>query len=101
MEKLRPILGSCQEEEISYLWLVSSQNKVSCYYIVLEASLGPSDLTPLIQGLLETSRTFTVTYHKSLKLFLGLIDLIWQEFESIKSPTLENLKLLYPSKVRI
>jgi hypothetical protein len=60
-EELLLILGSSQEEEMSWLWLGDSENRVSHHYIVLEALLGPSDLTPLIQGLLGTFRTFMVT----------------------------------------
>jgi hypothetical protein len=40
--------------------------------------------------------------HKSPNLCLGQIDLIWQEFESITSPTFEILKLLvYLQEIRV
>jgi hypothetical protein len=64
---------------------------------VLEASLGPSDQNPWIQGLLGTCRTFMATprkAHKSPISCLGRIDLIWQEFESTTSPTFGIPKLL-------
>jgi hypothetical protein len=50
-------------------------------------------------------RTFMMTPpmpHKSLKSRLGQIYLIWQEFESITSPTFIFLKLLpYPYETRV
>jgi hypothetical protein len=64
---------------------------------VLEASPGPSDQNPWIQGLLGTSGAFMVIprkAHKSPNSWLGQIDLIWQEFESTTSPTFGILKLL-------
>jgi hypothetical protein len=87
-------------EANSQLWVVPPENRVSGQYIVLEASPlskkivleaspGPSDLNPWIHGLLGPSRTFMVTptkSHKYPKSWLGQIDLIWQEFESITSP---------------
>jgi hypothetical protein len=77
-------------EANSYLLVVPPENRVSGQYIVLEASSGPSDLNPWIQGLLGTSRTFmvsTIKAHKSHKSWLGRIYPIWKEFESITSPT--------------
>jgi hypothetical protein len=79
------------------LWVVPPENRVFGQYIVLEASPGPSDLKPWIQGLLGTSRTFMVTprnIHKSPNSWLGQIDLIRQEFESITSSTFDIPKLL-------
>jgi hypothetical protein len=46
-----------KREAILCLSVVPPKNRISGKYIVLEASLGPSDLTPMIQGLLSSSRT--------------------------------------------
>jgi hypothetical protein len=72
--------------------VVPPENRDPRQYIVLEASPGPSDQNPWVQGLLGTSRTFMVTprkSHESPISWLGRIDLIWQEFESTTSPTFE------------
>jgi hypothetical protein len=100
-----PLGDGSQGEGNSQLCVVPPKGRVSGQYIVLEASPGPSDLIPWIQGLLGTSRSFMVTptkAHKSLKSWLGRIDLIWKEFESITSPNfiIPNL-LLYPSDIRV
>jgi hypothetical protein len=94
---------AAKEESNSHIWVVPPKSRVSGQYIVLEISLGPSDQNPWIQGILGTSRTFMVTprkAHKSPNLWLGRIDLIWQEFESTTSPTFGIPKLfLYPSEI--
>jgi hypothetical protein len=105
VEEPCPLDMAAKGEANSQLWVVPPENRVSGQYIVLEASPGPSDLIPWIQGLLGTSRSFMVTptkAHKSLKSWLGRIDLIWKEFESITSPNfiIPNL-LLYPSDIRV
>jgi hypothetical protein len=88
-------LGCCQGEANSWLWLGALENRVSDQYIVLEASPGLEDL----------SRTFMVTPTKVLKSpksWLGRIGPIWQEFESITSPTFGIPKLLlYASKIGV
>jgi hypothetical protein len=51
MEELLPLLGDCQEEEISWLWLSPSKNRICHLYIVLDTSPKPSDLTPDLRAL--------------------------------------------------
>jgi hypothetical protein len=100
-----PLGDGSQGEENSQLWVVPPESRVSGQYIMLEASPRPSNPIPWIQGLEGSSIIFMVTptkAHKSLKSWLGRIDLIWQEFESITSPTFGIPKLLlYPLDIGV
>jgi hypothetical protein len=93
-------LAAFNEEAKSWQYFSLPKN-ISRQYIVLQTLPRPLDVISLIQGLLGSSRTFVVTPprpHKSFKSWLGQIQLTWQEFESITSPTFGFLKLLlYPS----
>jgi hypothetical protein len=83
-------------EANSWLLVAASQNRVSHQYIVLETSSWPWDLTPLIQGLLDSSLSPQVQQTD-----LWSNHHIWQDLESITSPTFGITKLILDSLVKM
>jgi hypothetical protein len=58
VQEVLPLLGSCQGREISWLWMDAAKSRVSSQYIEVEVKSWSYVDTPLIQGLLDTSKTF-------------------------------------------
>jgi hypothetical protein len=55
VEESLPLLEEAKGEAISWQWLGAPKHRVFPQYILLETSLWPYDLIPLIQGILEPS----------------------------------------------